>query len=78
MCKILIELNEDGQIEKVFTDCKMKVVIVDKRNIDYGTSPVQIYEQEILPGGENFSTEYSSILDVQDQEIYDELRKCHL
>ena len=78
MCKILVELNEDGQIEKVFTDRKMQVVIVDKRNIDYGRSPVQIYEPEVLPGGENFSTEYSSILDVQDQEIYDELKSKHL
>lgn len=78
MCKILIELNEDGQIEKVFTDRKMDVVIVDKRNIDYGRSPVQIYEPGVLPGGEKFSTEYGAILDDQDQEIYDELKKHHL
>lgn len=78
MCKILVELNEDGQIEKVLTDCKMQVVIVDKRNIDEGMSPVQLYEPEVIPGGESFKSSYAAIIDVQDQEIYDELKKYHL
>ena len=78
MCKILIEFNSDGEIEKILTDRPMQIVIVDKRNIDNGISPVQTYEPEIIPGGESFKTSYSDVIDVQDQEIYDELKKFHL
>ncbi len=78
MCKVLIEFNDAGEIEKVLTDRSMKVVIVDKRNIDKAISPVQTYEPEIIPGGENFSSSYCDILDVQDQEIYDTLKEKHL
>lgn len=75
MCKILIEM-EEGKIVKVLTDRKMQVVIIDKGEIDYGMSPVQLYDPEIIKG--DFKTEYAATLDIQDQEIYDTLKEKHL
>lgn len=80
MCKILIEV-ENGCIQRLVTDRDMTIVVVDRDNQEQSgiRGLVQRYEPDtILPGGENFSTEYSNILDEQDKEIYDELKRLHL
>lgn len=76
MCKILIEMDDYGEIQRVLTDRAMKVVIVDKKFIDDGKCPVQIYDPEIIK--DDFKTEYAATLDIQDQEIYDTLKEKRL
>jgi hypothetical protein len=75
MCKVLIEM-ENGCVSKVFTDREMQIIIVNRD--DAFAPTIEKCDLTILPGGEKLSKHYGENIDMDDQIIFDELRKLDL